>query len=47
MDDLQQSLDRFNVPSAEQTELKAIVQSTYGDIVIAKDEAPETASAAR
>ncbi len=46
MDDLQQSLDRFNVPSAEQTELKAIVQSTYGDIVIGKDEAPETASAA-
>src|SRR5437763_11322264 len=46
MDDLQQSLDRFNVPSAEQTELKAIVQSTYGDIVIAKDEAHETASAA-
>jgi len=45
MDDLQQSLDRFNVPSAEQTELKAIVQSTYGDIVIGKDEAPETASA--
>src|SRR5438552_4966733 len=39
MDDLQQSLDRFNVPSAEQTELKAIVQSTYGDIVIGKDEA--------
>jgi hemoglobin len=45
MDDLQQSLDRFNVPSAEQTELKAIVQSTYGDIVIGKDEAPATASA--
>ena len=38
MDDLQQSLDRFNVPSAEQTELKAIVQSTYGDIVIGKDQ---------
>jgi hemoglobin len=46
MDDLQQSLDKFNVPSAEQMELKAIVQSTYGDIVIGKDEAPETASAA-
>ena len=39
MDDFQQSLDKFNVPSAEQTELKAIVQSTYGDIVIGKDEA--------
>ncbi len=47
MDDLQHSLDKFNVPSAEQTQLKAIVQSTYGDIVIGKDEAPETASAAR
>ena len=46
MDDLQQSLDRFNVPAAEQTELKAIVQSTYGDIVIGKDAAPEPASAA-
>ena len=44
MDDLQRSLDRFNVPAAEQTELKAIVQSTYGDIVIGKDS--ETASAA-
>ena len=44
MDDFQQSLDKFNVPSAEQTELKAIVQSTYGDIVIGKDDAPKTAS---
>jgi hemoglobin len=46
MDDLQQSLDRFNVSSAEQTELEAIVQSTYRDIVIGKDAAHETASAA-
>src|SRR5213078_1955668 len=38
MDDLQQSLDKFNVPAAEQAELKAIVQSTYDDIVIAKGE---------
>ncbi len=34
MDDLQQTLDKFKVPIAEQAELKAIVQSTYGDIVI-------------
>jgi hypothetical protein len=33
------SLDKFNVPAAEQAELKAIVQSTYGDIVIGKDDA--------
>ena len=36
MDDLQQALDKFKVPAAEQAELKAIVNSTYGDIVIAK-----------
>ena len=36
MDDLQQSLDKFSVPVAEQSELKAIVNSTYGDIVIGK-----------
>jgi hemoglobin len=35
MDDLQQTLDKFKVPAAEQAELRAIVQSTYGDIVIA------------
>jgi len=33
MDDLQQTLDKFKVPAAEQAELKAIVNSTYGDIV--------------
>jgi hemoglobin len=38
MDDFQQSLNKFNVPVAEQAELKAIVQSTYGDIVIGNDE---------
>ena len=38
MDDLQQTLDKFKVPAAEQGELKAIVQSTYADIVIARDE---------
>jgi hemoglobin len=36
MDDLQQTLDKFSVPVAEQAELKAIVNSTYGDIVIGK-----------
>jgi len=36
MDDFQQTLDKFNVPLAEQAELKAIVQSTYGDIVVAE-----------
>ena len=36
MDDLQQTLDKFKVPGTEQAELKAIVDSTYGDIVIAK-----------
>ena len=34
--DLQQTLDKFNVPSTEQAELKAIVNSTYGDIVVVK-----------
>ena len=34
MDDFQQTLDKFNVPAPEQAELKAIVNSTYGDIVI-------------
>jgi len=36
MDDFQQSLDKFNVPAAEREELTAIVNSTYGDIVIGK-----------
>ena len=36
MDDLQQALDKFKVPAAEQVELKAIVNSTYGDIVVGK-----------
>ena len=36
MDDLQQTLDKFNVPPAEQAEVRAIVQSTYGDIVVPK-----------
>ena len=32
MDDVQQTLDKFKVPATEQAEVKAIVQSTYGDI---------------
>jgi hemoglobin len=33
-DDFQQALDLFHVPAAEQAELKAIVASTKGDIVV-------------
>jgi len=36
MDDFQQTLDKFAVPATEQAELKTIVESTYGDIVIGK-----------
>ena len=36
MDDFQQTLDKFRVPAAEQAELKAIVNSTYSDIVFGK-----------
>ncbi len=36
MNDLQQTLDKYKVPATEQAELKAIVDSTYGDIVIGK-----------
>lgn len=34
MDDFQQTLDKFQVPATEQAELRAIVQSTYNDIVL-------------
>ena len=34
LDDFQKTLDKFGVPEAEQDELKAIVASTRGDIVI-------------
>ena len=37
MDDFQQTLDKFDVPTREQAELIAIVNSTKGDIVLAKD----------
>jgi hemoglobin len=36
LDDFRQTLDKFDVPPAEQGELFAIVDSTKGDIVIAK-----------
>src|SRR5215469_14526772 len=34
MDDFRQTLEKFQVPAAESAELRAIVQSTYGDIVV-------------
>jgi hemoglobin len=34
LDDLQQTFDKFRVPAREQDELRAIVESTYGDIVV-------------
>jgi hemoglobin len=34
LDDLQQTLDKFGVPAEEQTELKAIVNTTRSDIVV-------------
>ena len=34
MDNFKQTLDKFKVPASEQAELRAIVQSTYGDIVV-------------
>src|SRR5881396_4103047 len=36
MDDVQRTLDKLKVPATEQAEVKAIVQSTYSDIVIGK-----------
>jgi hypothetical protein len=36
VDDFQQTLDKYQVPALEQGELRAIVQSTYGDIVVAE-----------
>ena len=34
LDDFQRTLDKFSVPPAEQTELKAILDSTRSDIVV-------------
>jgi hemoglobin len=43
MDDVQQTLDKFQVPQPEQEELKAIVESTREAIVVAPfQERPET-----
>lgn len=36
MDDFQQTMDKFQVPAAERAELRAIIDSTYGDIVCGK-----------
>jgi hemoglobin len=35
VDDLQQTLDKFHVPPPEQEELKAIIESTHSEIVVA------------
>ena len=43
LDDLQQTLNKFAVPSEEQAELKAIVNSTRSDIVV---DSPALADAA-
>ena len=36
LDDFQHTLDKFQVPAPEQAELRAIVASTYADIVVGK-----------
>ena len=46
LDDLQQTLDHFAVPSQEQAELKAIVNSTRSDIVTDSGLGGGTSSAA-
>jgi hemoglobin len=38
MDDFRQTLDKFQVPALEQAELRTIVDGTYGDIVVGKQE---------
>lgn len=44
LDDFAQTLNKFNVPEAEQGELVAIVQSTYSDIVVGSDAVIEKAA---
>jgi len=44
LDDFQQTLDKFAVPAVEQGELKAIVNSTRADIVVASAPRAEVAS---
>jgi len=36
MNDFEQTMDKFKVPGVERSELRAIVESTYGDIVFDK-----------
>jgi hemoglobin len=43
LDDFQQTLDKFAVPAVEQGELKAIVNSTRADIVVASAPRAEVA----
>jgi hemoglobin len=40
MDEFQQTLNKFSVPAQEQTELKAIVNSTRVDIVVEQGATP-------
>jgi hemoglobin len=48
MDDLQQTLDKFEVPPKEQAELKAIVDSTHDAIVVApRQEGPPASGSAQ
>ena len=42
LDDFQQALNKFGVPQAEQSELKRIVASTYGDIVVGEQDLPDS-----
>jgi truncated hemoglobin YjbI len=39
LDDFQQTLDKFKVPAEAEAELKAIVNSTRADIVVASESA--------
>ena len=40
MDDLQQTMTKFDVPPPEQEELKAIIESTHDDIVLSALQSP-------
>ena len=44
LDDFQQTLDKFKVPTAEQAELRAIVNSTRADIVVDSAHPPAASS---
>jgi truncated hemoglobin YjbI len=47
MDDLNSTLDKFDVPQQERSEVLAIVESTRDDIVIEKSPAPGPSSRCR